>query len=205
VRGLAGAAPRRYRGGVGESPATHRLRLRHVLLLLPLVAILAWVADRARRERDDPAEVLRHLWAQQAPGLPDAAPAGAASRSPVEAYDRETLYEFIDGAAEAYIARGFERCAASTYVFDTADDSELEVAAEVYRFAAADGAAAQLAAERPLAGVAPPGLPGAVADGAVLVLAHGRDLLKLTSLGRGVDASGHLLAIARAWLAEQSR
>ena len=195
---------RRYRCGVGGNTGTPRPRLWHVALLLPLLAIVVWIAGRGRQQRDDPAEVLRHLKVQQAPSLPAAEAARARDRSPVEEYDRETLYDFIDGAAEAYISRGFERCAAATYTFAAAG-AELEVAAEVYRFAAADGAAAQLAAERPAAGAAAPGLPAAISDGTVLVLAAGRDLLKLTSLSRGVDASPHLLHLAVAWHAERPR
>lgn len=199
------AGGRRYRDGVGETTVTRLPRLRHLLLLLPLLAVVLWVADRGRNQRDDPANVLRHLKAQLSPALPEAAAAGASERSPVDLYDRETLYDFIDGAAEAYIARGFERCAAATYTFAAAGGRGLEVAAEVYRFAAAEGAAAQLAAERPTAGTAPADLPGAVADGSVLLLTHGRDLLKLTSLARGGDASPALRQIAAAWQKDQPR
>ena len=190
---------------MGGTAASSRPRLWYVILLLPLLAVVAWIAERGRQQRDDPAEVLRHLKAQQAPGLPDAGAAHARDRSAVDLYDRETLYDFIDGAAEAYIARGFERCVAATFTFDAAGGAELEVAAEVYRFAAAEGAAAQLAAERPAAATVAPGLPAAVSDGSVLVLASGRDLLKLTSLGRGVDASPHLVHLARAWHEERPR
>jgi hypothetical protein len=190
---------------VGGSAITTRPRLWHLLLLLPLVAIALWIGERGRRQRDDPADVLRHLKAQQSPELPAAGAVGATDRLPVDQYDRETLYDFIDGAAEAYIARGFERCAATTYTFAAAGKVGLEVAAEVYRFGAAEGAAAQLAAERPAAGVEASGLPAAISDGSVLVLADGRDLLKLTGLSRSVDASPHLLRIARQWHEDRPR
>jgi hypothetical protein len=176
-----------------------------LLLLLPLVAIALWIGERGRRLRDDPADILRHLKAQQAPALPEAAGAGAGERSPIDFYDRETLYDFIDGAAEAYIANGFERCAAATYTFAAGGGAPLEIAAEVYRFAAAAGAAAQLAAERPTWGSAPADLPGAVTDGAILLLADGRDLLKLTSLARGDAAAPALLRIATAWHKDRPR
>jgi hypothetical protein len=182
-----------------------RPRLGHLLLLLPLLAIVVWVAARGRQQREDPADVLRHLRARQAPALPEAAAAGATERSAVDLYDRETLYDFIDGAAEAYIANGFERCAAATYGLAGAGGAALEVAAEVYRFATADGAAAQFAAERPTAGSSPAALPAAVTDGSVLLLAAGRDLLKLTSLARGGDATAALLRIASAWHEGQPR
>ena len=143
--------------------------------------------------------------APRAPPSPSAGAAHARDRSSVDLYDRETLYDFIDGAAEAYIARGFERCAAATFTFDAAGDAELEVAAEVYRFGTAAGAADQLAAERPTTGGALPDIPGAVADGTVLLLANGRDLLKLTSLARGGDAAPMLRQIAAAWREDQLR
>jgi len=169
------------------------------------VAVAIWVAGRGRGLRDDPAEVLRHLRAAGAPALPEAASAAASARSEIEQYDRETLYEFIDGAADAYLVNGFERCAAATFTFAGAAGGELEVAAEVYRFAAADGARAQLEAERPTAGNVIEGIPGAVSDGMVLLLVEGRDLLKLTALGRGADAAGELGRIAAAWQKEQPR
>ena len=203
--GLVGGGARRYRDGVGGNTGTPRPRLWHLLLLLPLAAIALWIGERGRRLRDDPADVLRHLKAQQAPTLPAAAAAGAGERSAMEQYDRETLYDFIDGAAEAYIAHGFERCAAATYTFAGAGGAALEVAAEVYRFAAPEGAAAQLAAERPASGSAPAELPGAVTDGSVLLLADGRDLLKLTSLARGGGAAPELLRIAGAWHEDRPR
>ncbi len=188
-------------GGTNASP---RPRLWHLLLLLPLVAVALWIGERSRRLRDDPAEVLRHLKAAQAPSLPAAAAAGAAERTAVDEYDRETLYDFIDGAAEGYIANGFERCAAATYTFADAG-AALEVAAEVYRFAADAGAAAQLAAERPAAGGEPTDVPGAVSDGSVLLLADGRDLLKLTSLAPGAAGAPHLERLAAAWRQERAR
>jgi hypothetical protein len=180
-----------------------RLRFWHLLLLLPLVAVVVWVAVRGRVAREDPADVLRHLKAAQAPTLPDAAAAGAAERSALEQYDRESLYTYNDGAAEAFIARGFERCAVATYT--VAGPARFEVTAEAYRFGSADGARRQLEADRPVAAKAPALLPAALSDGDVLLLASGRDLLRLTSLGRGVDAAPALVAIAAAWQQEQPR
>jgi len=102
---------------------TARPAVRHLLLLLPLVAVVVWVAWRAGALRDDPAAVLRALRAAQAPALPEAGAVGATDRSTPETYDRESLYQFIDGAAEAYLARGFEACVAATYSFAAASHS----------------------------------------------------------------------------------
>lgn len=177
---------------------TARPRVRHLLLLLPLVAVAVWVGWRARAPRDDPAAVLRALRAAQAPTLPEAVAVGAAGRTAPETYDRESLYQFIDGAAEAYLARGFETCVAATYSFTTAG-GPLEVAAEVYRFSGTDGPRGQRGEELPTAAAAVPEADDALSDGTVLLAVRGRDLLKLTALG--VDPqSGVLLArVATTW------
>lgn len=175
-----------------------RPRVRHVLLLLPLVAVAAWVGWRARTPRDDPAAVLRALRAAQVPALPEAGAVGAADRSALETYDRESLYQFIDGAAEAYLTRGFENCIAATYSFKDAG-GPLEVAAEVYRFSGDDGARGQRDEERPAAAAPVSGATDAVSDGSVLLAVRGRDLLKLTALGTDPNAGAILARIATAW------
>jgi hypothetical protein len=177
---------------------TARPGVRHVLLLLPLVAVAAWVGWRAGTMRDDPAAVLRALRAAQTPALPEAGAVGAADRSAPETYDRESLYQFIDGAAEAYLARGFEACVAATYSFAAAG-ARLEVAAEVYRFSGDDGARGQRDEERPAAAAPVPGAPDAVSDGTVLLAVRGRDLLKLTALATDPNAGAILARIATAW------
>ncbi|MCJ7673002.1 MAG: hypothetical protein MUP67_13295, partial [Acidimicrobiia bacterium] len=58
-----------------------RLRVRHALLLLPLVLVAVWLAARGRAVRDDPADVLRALRAAHGPTLPPAGFAGASARS----------------------------------------------------------------------------------------------------------------------------
>ena len=173
-------------------------RVRHILLLLPVVAVALWVAWRARTVRDDPAAVLRALRAAQAPALPEAGAVGAADRSAPESYDRESLYQFINGAAESYIARGFESCVAATYSFATAG-AALEVAAEVYRFSGDEGARSQRDEERPTAAAPVPGAGDAASDGTVLVAVRGRDLLKLTALGTVPESGAILARIAAAW------
>lgn len=188
---------------MGGSAATTRPGLWHALLLLPLVAVFAFIAWKGNTLREDPADVLRHLKAQQAPSLPAAAAVGASERSALELYDRDSLYDYIDGAAEAFLARGFERCAVATYASRRADGGELEVAAEAYRFAAADGARQQLEADRPGAARPSAALPAALTDGSVLLLVQGRDLLKLTALGRGIDATPELVRIAQAWATDR--
>lgn len=168
------------------------------LLLLPLAAIAAWLVMRAGVTRDDPADVLAALHAAHGPALPGAEAVGAAGPAEFQSYDRETLYEYINGAAEAFIARGFERCAVTTYRFASAT-GEFEVAAEVYRFAAPAGALGQAESERPQGAAAVEGIADAWSDGAVLVAVRGRDLLKATALAHGSGAAAALEAIAAAW------
>jgi membrane protein required for beta-lactamase induction len=172
--------------------------VRHLLLVLPLIAVAVWVGWRARSVRDDPAAVLRALRAAPAPVLPDAGAVGAAGRTAPESYDRESLYQFIDGAAEAYLTRGFEVCVAVTYSFAVAG-APLEVAAEVYRFSGGDGARGQRDQERPLAAAAVPGAADAASDGTVLLAVRGRDLLKLTALGTDPSNGAILARIATTW------
>jgi len=177
---------------------TARPAVRHLLLLLPLVAVVVWVAWRAGALRDDPAAVLRALRAAQAPALPEAGAVGATDRSTPETYDRESLYQFIDGAAEAYLARGFEACVAATYSFAAAG-GPLDVAAEVYRFSGGEGARGQRDEERPAAAVAVPEAADALSDGTVLLAVRGRDLLKLTALGADPHTGTILARIATTW------
>lgn len=172
--------------------------VRHAVLVALLAAAVGLVLLPGRRLREDPGAVLAALRASAGPRLPAPAAAGAEGASPEARYGRETLYELVDGAAEAYLSRGFERAVTSVYAFG----GGVEVAAEAHRFAAEGGARAQLEAERPAAAAPLPGLT-AVGDGAVILAVRGRDLLKLTSLtpdDRGREA---LRRLAEAWSKEK--
>jgi hypothetical protein len=164
-----------------------------------LALVVVWLSWRAAGERDDPTEVLRALRASSGPTLPEPATCKASSRSAIEHYDRDSLYTFIDGAAEAYLAQGFERCAAATYAFGGAESPSVDVAAEVYRFREPAGAARLFAGERPGEARAVDGVPAAVTDGTVLLAVSGRDYLKLTLLGRSGDSAAILAQLAAAW------
>lgn len=173
----------------------------HVVLVVALAAAVGWVLAEGRRTREDPADVVRALRASRGPVLPPAAGAGAASRSELQRYDRERLYELVNGAAEAYLSRGFQACVAAVYAFP-GTGAAVEVAAETHRFASEDGARGQLAAERPRQARDVPGLPQAASDGQVLLAASGRDLLKLTALTPGPGVGDSLAALAAAWRKE---
>jgi hypothetical protein len=176
-----------------------RFRVHHAALLALLGVVGGWVAHRGQATRQDPAAVLEALRAAQHPRLPPADAAGATHRDEPESYDPETLYDFIDGAADAYLARGFRRCAAATYSFTSAEGRTFEVAAEVYRFATAAGARAQLEAERPPAARPLPGASDAWWDAGVLLAVGGADYLKLTAYHAGPDVEEALQRLFAAW------
>ena len=174
------------------------MRAFHLVLVAPLVVVALATVHAGRAVRSDPADVLVALRAAAGPTLPDAAKVPGATCSEPTRYDRETLYELIDGAAEAYLERGFERCVTADYQVGAGTDV-VEVGAEVHRFATAAGAADQLMAEKPMAAVPVAGLDDTVADAQVLFARRGRDLLKLVALSGGAGAPATLVRIARAW------
>jgi hypothetical protein len=181
-----------------------RPRLVHALLLLPLLAVGVWLAMQGRRLRDDPAAVLKALRSGSGPTLPAAAAVQATARTEPTSYDTKTIFDFIDGAAEAYLQRGFERCVASTFTFSKAGGGTFDISAEVYRFSTDKGAAEQLGAERPGDVTPVAGVPGAVADPTSLLAQRGRDYLKLTAMVDDPAARPVLERFAAAWQKEQT-
>ncbi len=177
-----------------------RLGLHHAALLGLLGVIGVWVAHRGQATRQDPAAVLTALRAAQGPTLPAAEAAGAAARDEVTTYDAATLYDFINGAADAYLARGFTLCAATVYSFSTPNGRPFEVAAEVYRFATAAGARAQLEAERPPSAQPLPGSAEAWMDDGLLLAVGNADYLKLTAYEREPAVAEALQRLFWAWL-----
>lgn len=170
----------------------------HFLLVALLAGVVALVLLPGRHMREDPGAVLAALRASAGPGLPTPNAAGADHATPSARYTRDTLHELVNGAAEAYLARGFERCIASVYAFA----GGVEVAAEIHRFSAEGGARAQLEAERPASARQLDGL-AAIGDDAVILAVKDRDLLKLTALtpdDRGREA---LRRVVNAWAKEK--
>ena len=173
-------------------------RPHHGALLIALAGVLAFVAWRGRTARDDPATVLAALRAAAGPALPTPASVGASMWTEPTRYTAETLYEFIDGAAEGYLGRGFTQALATTYTF-TAGEGSIEIAAEVHRFAAPAGAAAQLEAEKPSAAVPVSGLLNCWGDASMLQAVLAAEYLKLTALGTNPEAANKMKTIAAAW------
>ncbi len=180
-------------------------RLWHVLLLLPLAALFIWVSRQGRATREDPASVMHALRASRGPVLPSPDMAGFASRTEPVRYDKESLYEYIDGAAETFITNGFSECLASNYTLTSPAATALEISAEAYRFNQAAGARQQIDVERPSSAQPVSGLTSAFSDGSVFLLIEGRDLLKLTVLTPNPTAPQALLALATAWKKEMQQ
>jgi hypothetical protein len=176
-----------------------RKRLLAVALVVPLVAVVAWVIWSGQRQHEDSTEVLRALRASQGPVLPEARAAGASSRTDPARYEAGSLYELIDGAADAYVARGFTSCVSASFTFPGTSGSQLEIAAEVHRFRDPGGAKGQLEAERPPTAAPVPGHPGAFAEPSVLLATKGADFLKLTVLTSSPAAGEAMLALIGAW------
>lgn len=178
-------------------------RPAHAVLLALLGVVVAAVLLPGRGRREEPADVLLALQAARGPALPPPGRVGASSATPVTRYGKETLADVIDGAAEAYLSRGFTAAAFATYAFGPPGAASVEVAAEVHRFTTEAGAEAQALAERPPRARPVPGLPGAVSDGSVLVAPAGRELLKLTLLSSPAEGGDALAAVASAWRKER--
>lgn len=181
------------------------VRWFHVVLLVPLVAVGLWLGQRAGRQRDDPDAVLVALRSSHGPALPSVEAVVARERTEPESYDRETLYDFIDGAADAYLTRGFERCVTANYSFAGSSGALFEIMAELHRFANEQGANEQMSAERPSQSMPVAGLDRAFSDATTLVATRGRDYLKLTTLGNDAASAEMLARLARAVLTQGSK
>jgi hypothetical protein len=68
--------------------------------------------------------------------LPDGA-GGWTARGAPTAYDRESIYSYIDGHAEVYMAYGFKRCVSRRYA---GPQGEADIVADVFELASADDA-----------------------------------------------------------------
>jgi hypothetical protein len=195
-----------------------RPRALHLLLLLPLAALGGWIWQRGTRTAPDRGAVLAALRAARGPILPNAAAAGSVSRAEIARYDRDSLYEAIDGAADGYLERGFVSAVMTTYVYALPEGAGApgagspasparqapEIAAELHRFETEAGAKAQRDAEKPTAAAPVADMRETVSDGTVLLSVRGRDYLKLTSLSPGTEAAARLESLCRATFQEKT-
>jgi hypothetical protein len=170
--------------------------LLFVLLVVAPGALLGWMrfAAHAHPRPDtvtapgaaaaDPDAVLTRSLAA---GLP-----GVTLKAPVALFDRETLFDHINGGAPAYLDRNFRRLAAVELT--TADGVDLNV--DVYDMTTPRDAQAIHQAERQPSAREVPGWPGCLAASMSLTFVAGRYYVKLVSF----DARGeaHLPEVGRA-------
>ena len=182
-----------YNGGVNG-----RRLLGITAAALPLAALLVWVFLRATAPAPGPRTAVP---APLAGGLPSAAAVGAVRRSEIERFAGDGVYDYLDGGAEAYLARGLETVVVTRYEFAGPGGARTEIEAAVMRFATPGGAAASAVELRPLRGRPVEGLEGAVAGPGELVMARGRRVLRLLATPPATDADPRLARIAAAWIA----
>jgi len=110
--------------------------------------------------------------------------AGAKPKAKVELYDHDGLYDYIDGAAPVYLARGFRKLA--TAELATADGAELTL--DVYDMRVA--ANTESIFEKELSPAAKPveGWPEAVTGSMSFVFRRGRYYVKLTAFDAKAEA-----------------
>src|SRR5512139_602295 len=107
-------------------------------------------------------------------------------------YDRKSLYDYIDGAAEVYLAYSFERVEARRYV----KDGRPPIVAEVYRMGSAEDAFGIFSLERqdPEAGIG----QGSEFGGGMLRFWKGRYFASLYAEGEAPGIDEALLTLGRA-------
>jgi len=163
---------------------------RFALLFLPLAAaILLWSAgssdaavpasDRARLSKLFPA---------------DGALGGWHKRAPIAYYDKDTLYNYIDGQADAFFVFDFRACAAADYV--TGSGRKASVTVDVYDMGQDKDAFGMYASERYGAKEVPIGTQGYVEPDHVNFW-KGRYYVKVSGIGLGGGAKQTLTAFAQ--------
>lgn len=139
--------------------------------------------------------------------VPDIAPSDAASQrgevvlpAAVEGwiwdgqeahYDVRTVFDYIDGAGELFLAYGFEQLAVRR--FERADQPPLTI--ECYRMASAEGAFGVFSFERQGEGI---GIgQGSEVGGGLLRFWKGRYFVSIFADGEGAEAESAILQLAR--------
>ena len=107
-------------------------------------------------------------------------------------YDKDGLFDYIDGAAPIFIERHFRKLAAS--VMATPDGSEF--ACDVYDMASTENAQSIFDKEKSATAKPLDGWPDAIAGPMSIVFHHGRYYAKLTAFDAKAEAA--LPAVARA-------
>jgi uncharacterized protein DUF6599 len=106
-------------------------------------------------------------------------------------YDGRTVFDYIDGAGELYLAYGFEQLAVRR--FEKADQPPLTI--ECYRMASAEGAFGVFSFERQGESI---GIgQGSELGGGLLRFWRGRYFVSIFADGEGADAESAILQLAR--------
>lgn len=179
-----------------------RLRFSHLLLMVPLVAVIVWVGVRTQRVLEGPQAVLEALQSGSGPILPSGADSGF-SRSSVTVYDRETLYECVGDDATHYLELGFQTGRGVTYSSESR--GEVMVEAIAFRFGMSSGAREAWETKRPEGATTVDGLEQAVANDHVMAVVRGRDLLRLRVVSGDGRARAALEKLVRSWLEQRER
>lgn len=187
---------------VPRSVSRAERRVSYTLLaLLPVIATLVYL----KGQRYDPAvfapdpSLLAEPESAPVP-LPRADELLAAIRDPewhadgdVERFTADTLYQKIDGRAEAYLTRGFRSLASVSF---TNGRDFIDVFA--YDMTTPEQAAAMLAAERPPQAAAGDLEPNSYRADASRFFAEGRYYVQVVASDRGQALEATSLALARA-------
>lgn len=125
---------------------------------------------------------------------PNGSVAGWRKRAPIAFYDRDTLYNYIDGQADAFFVFDFRACAAVDYVKDSAGKASVTV--DVYDMGQDKDAFGMYASERYGAKEVPIGTRGYVEADHVNFW-KGRYYVKVSGTGLGAGAKPTLTAFAK--------
>lgn len=126
--------------------------------------------------------------------LPDGSVAGWRKRAPIAFYDKDTLYNYIDGQADAFFVFDFRACAAVDYVKNPAGKASVTV--DVYDMGQDKDAFGMYASERYGAKEVPIGTRGYVEADHVNFW-KGRYYVKVSGTGLGTAAKQTLIAFAK--------
>lgn len=125
---------------------------------------------------------------------PDGAISGWHKRSAIAFYDKDTLYNYIDGQADAFFVFDFRACAAADYV--KGSGSKAVVTVDVYDMGQDKDAFGMYASERYAAKEVPIGTRGYVESDHVNFW-KGRYYIKVSGVGLGTAARPTLTAFAK--------
>lgn len=118
--------------------------------------------------------------------------AGAKAEDPVELYDDQRLFDYIDGAAPIFLERGFRMLGAAEMTTEDGGD----LTCDIYDMRSPENAESIFEAERSDAAKPVADWPGAITSKGAFVFHQGRYYVKLTSFDPASEAVLPALAAA---------